>query len=92
VSLTVVARGIRFLPNTLSAPAGATITATLDNQDEGTPHDLTFRDPGGTTIAATDIFNGPGQQSVTFTPAGPGSYGFVCTVHPTQMTGRLTVQ
>jgi plastocyanin len=92
VSLTVVASNLRFSPTTLTAPAGATITATIDNRDEGTPHDLTFRDAAGATIAETEIFNGIGQRSVTFTPAGPGEYGYVCTVHPIQMKGRLTVQ
>jgi plastocyanin len=91
ISLSIVARSIRFTKSSLSAPAGSVITVTLDNQDSGVSHDVTFRDAGGSSIAATETFNGPGQRSVTFTPAA-GAYAYICTVHPFQMTGTLTVQ
>ncbi len=92
ISLTIVAKGIRFAPNALSAPVGAMVNVTLDNQDSGVPHDITFFDPAGTRVAGTEIATGPNASSTAFTPGGTGSYSFKCTVHPFQMTGTLTIQ
>jgi plastocyanin len=38
------------------------------------------------------VFNGVATQTYTVDPLAAGPYGFVCTVHPTTMTGTLTVQ
>ena len=53
VSLTIVASGLRFVPNSLTAPAGALVNVTLDNRDDGLPHNITFYDPAGTRVAET---------------------------------------
>lgn len=92
LSITVVAKMLRFAPNALSAPAGATLNVTLDNQDAGVPHDIGFFDPSGAQVATTETATGPSVRSTVFTPAMPGSYNFECRVHPFQMTGTLTVQ
>jgi len=55
-------------------------------------HDLTLFSPAGTKIGETDIFEGPAQRTLVFTPPGPGSYPFTCTVHPQDMRGTLVVQ
>lgn len=80
------------MPNSLTAPAGALVNVTLDNQDDGLPHDITFFDAAGTRAAGTEIATGPSVSSTAFTPATTGSYSFKCTVHPFQMKGTLTVQ
>jgi plastocyanin len=68
------------------------VNVTLDNQDAGVSHDVTFFDPAGTRVAGTEIAAGPNVSSATFTPVAAGNYSFKCTVHPLQMTGTLTVQ
>jgi amicyanin len=71
----------KFNPATLTVPVGTTVTWT--NQDEE-PH----------TIAAKDgSFHSPGMDthgtySYTFTT--PGSYDYICSIHPF-MTGTVVV-
>ena len=71
----------KFNPATLTVPAGATVTWT--NQDEE-PH----------TIAAKDgTFRSPGMDThatFSFTFNTPGSYDYVCSIHPF-MTGTVVV-
>ncbi len=75
---------LRFSQTHLTAPAGKIqITLVVTGQTE---HDLTFTDgpQGGTSeISAA-------QSSVTLTFSTPGTYHFLCTVHP-RMQGTLTV-
>lgn len=62
-----------FVPTTLTIPAGSTVTWT--NRDEE-PH----------TIAAGDgSFHSPGmgaQGSYSHTFAAPGTFDYVCSIHP----------
>ena len=86
VSLTVVARGIRFEQTELVVDAGATVTLTFDNQDTAS-HNVDIQG-----VAKTDIFAGPGQRTVTFTAPAQGSYTYRCDVHPSAMQGTLVVR
>jgi amicyanin len=71
----------KFNPATLTVPVGTTVTWT--NQDEE-PH----------TIAAKDgSFHSPGMDThgtYSFTFSTPGSYDYVCSIHPF-MTGTVVV-
>jgi amicyanin len=71
----------KFNPATLTVPAGTTVTWT--NQDEE-PH----------TIAAKDgSFHSPGMDThatYSFTFTTPGSYDYICGIHPF-MTGTVVV-
>ncbi len=71
----------KFNPGTLTVPVGATVTWT--NQDEE-PH----------TIAARDgSFHSPGMDThatYSFTFTTPGSYDYICSIHPF-MTGTVVV-
>ena len=80
-----------FSPNSATVPAGATVTLTFDNQDEGVMHDFVLYGSGGSVIASTEIATAPSTQTVTFT-LSPGQYAFKCSVHPREMTGAITVQ
>ena len=91
-SLTVIAKGVKFLPNALSAAAGATLHLTLDNQDEGVTHDIVIYAPSGTQLAATDAAAGPIQQPLAFAVDAAGRYAFKCSLHPLQMTGSIAVE
>lgn len=85
--LTLVGDDIAFDTSTLSAPAG-TITITFQNEDEGITHNLEVTGDG--VDASTEIAEGPVEQTLTF-EAGPGTYDYVCVVHPNEMTGTLEV-
>jgi amicyanin len=71
----------KFVPATLTVPVGTTVTWT--NNDEE-PH----------AIAAKDgSFHGPGMDThgtYSFTFTNPGSYNYVCSIHPF-MTGTVVV-
>ena len=71
----------KFSPATLTVPVGTTVTWT--NQDEE-PH----------TIAAKDgSFHSPGMDThgtYSFTFTTPGSYDYICSIHPF-MAGTVMV-
>lgn len=79
---TVVMRNFLFAPDTITVPAGATVTVV--NQD-GAIHTLTAND------GSFDTGRIAGRATGTFTaPSKPGTYPYKCAVHPF-MTGTLTV-
>jgi plastocyanin len=96
IDITVVAKNILFDPRTIRAGAGAQVTVTLDNQDAGVLHNITFfnnRNPTGTPLAATETFPGVAERTINFTaPSSAGNFAFNCTVHPDTMRGTLQVQ
>jgi plastocyanin len=70
----------------LTAGAGASTSIVLSNQDNRVPHNLSVK---GVATSATCA--GPCSVTLSFVAPAPGSYGFICTVHPF-MTGTLTVR
>ncbi|MGH9176975.1 MAG: cupredoxin domain-containing protein [Acidimicrobiales bacterium] len=87
-TLELSAENIAFSVSTLAAEAGR-VTISFDNLDEGTPHNLHVTGDG--VDERTDIEPGPVTQRLALTLA-PGTYRYVCDVHPQQMTGELTVE
>jgi plastocyanin len=87
----IVAQGIAFTTPNVTAPAGQAFTLTFKNQDAGIPHNVHIKDSSGADVAKTDIVTGPTQTSIQVPALQPGTYPFVCDVHP-NMTGTLTVK
>lgn len=84
---------LRFRANNLAwdrsavrVPAGATVTATMQNDDGTIDHNLTFSVPG---LAHGDTCTGPCTRTQTFTAPAAGAYFFLCTIH--DMSGTFTV-
>ncbi len=89
--VVVAAEGVKFLPTELTAPGGAPFTIAFDNKDAQIAHDVDINGPDGTKIFDGEVVTGPTQTVYEVDALEPGSYGFVCSVHP-NMTGTLTVQ
>ena len=84
-----------FEPKSLEAKADTAFTLVFDNQDATTsPHNIVINDPSNAPVAMGDtaFFNGPLKKSYAVPALKVGSYGFVCQVHPTTMTGKLEVK
>jgi cytochrome c oxidase subunit 2 len=86
---------LAFTTTTMTAEPGETVTVEYLN-DSNLPHNIAFyegADASAPLIAQTDLMTGPGALgTVTFdAPTTPGSYFFMCVVHPTQMTGTFAV-
>ena len=78
---------LEFEPTSVSAPPNTPVALTFTNQST-LPHNLTFQNE--ITAKTADIGEGV-SETLNFTTPGPGSYPFVCTIHP-GMDGALTVQ
>jgi hypothetical protein len=92
-TLNIVASGIAWNKDRLYGLPDTPLILTVDNQDEGTPHNIVFfegAEPGGEEIARTDIENGPVVQTLEFGPLTAGEYYYYCEVHP-NMEGVLVV-
>jgi hypothetical protein len=82
-----------FAETTLSAPADQDFTICFDNQDPAVPHNVeVLTEQGGTSIVAGNIIVGPAQELLDVPGQPAGSFFYQCQVHPTTMTGTLTVK
>jgi plastocyanin len=86
------ALGVAFVNGQLEAPAGQPFTIDFDNQDAGIPHNIQIKDANGASVFKGDIVTGPIQTSYQVGALAAGTYPFICDVHPTSMTGTLTVK
>jgi plastocyanin len=78
----VIAHNFMFAPLTVTVKAGTTVTWT--NKDEE-PH---------TVVSLTGLFRSGAldtNDSFSFRFDKPGSYSYICTIHP-RMTGTIVVQ
>ncbi len=82
----------KFSETSYTVYAGQQVTIDVTNQgsNQHNMHVLGVANPDGSDIK-TELL-GPGQSAkLTFTITQPGSYKFQCDVHPTEMTGTITV-
>lgn len=77
---TILAHSLAFAPSTLKVSVGEDVTFT--NGDD-TAHEVEI---GGETIGRMEH-----GESLTWTPDAPGTYDFVCPLHP-EMTGTIVVE
>ncbi len=88
--LQLTALNIMFDKTELTAPADTPFQITLNNDDNGIPHNVEIKD-GGTSLFTGEIFNGVDVRTYDVPALPAKAYQFLCTVHPA-MTGTLTVQ
>ena len=92
--LALTASGIKFDKTALEAPADTTFVIDFKNEDTpGVPHDVDIREEGSTTaLKDQPTVDGGESTSYTYDPLAAGTYTFICSVHPSQMSGTLTVK
>ena len=78
---------LEFEPKAVTAPANVQVAVTFTNHST-LPHNLSFDEP--IAVKTTDIAGGA-SETINITTPAPGSYKFVCTIHP-GMEGELAVQ
>jgi plastocyanin len=90
----IEAKNSLFATTTLTGPAGQAFSLRFRNDDTGVLHNVSIY----TSASATDdlfkgkVFAGPATEIYKIKPLDAGSYFFRCDVHPTTMTGTLTVR
>jgi cytochrome c oxidase subunit 2 len=89
--LELSAKDIAYSTDTLQAPADSPFTIHFKNDDASVPHDVAIRDASGKELFRGDIITGPAEIDYNVPALPPGTYTFVCSVHP-NMTGTITVQ
>jgi mono/diheme cytochrome c family protein/plastocyanin len=82
-----------FAETEVTAPAGEPFALELDNQDPNIPHNVAILPQGGgDPQASSDNVTGPGAVTFRVEVLDAGTYPFLCTLHPTTMTGNLMVE
>ena len=93
-TVKISALGVKYEQASVTAPAGVPFKIEFENKDPGTPHNVAIHEgsPTGPAVFTGKVFNGVATETYDVQALTAGTYGFVCTVHPTLMTGTLTVQ
>jgi plastocyanin len=94
-AVSVTAQGLKFLETQLTLTAAANVTIKFDNKDSGVQHNIAIfkgSDASGALVFRGAIETGPKVAQYTLRAPPPGTYFFHCDVHPTQMTGTITVK
>ncbi len=89
--VSITAEGLKFVPADLPVPAGEPLAINFDNKDAGTQHNIEIFDgesDGDPVLFDGEIVTGPARVTYDVEPLTPGSYLFICKIHPT-MTGKL---
>lgn len=93
VTVEVVADGMRFVPDEIRVPAGASVRVDFRNIDGGGPHD--FQTTRQYRDVRTVLWPGEQRSSVFIASDTPGRYAFICTVRghaEAGMTGTIIVE
>jgi Cupredoxin-like domain len=89
---TVVAENLTFDVTELTLPAEGEVTIELDNRDPGQLHNISiYTEPGGEALFQGELITGPATTTYRFPAPEPGQDYFQCDVHPTTMSGTVTV-
>jgi plastocyanin len=88
--VVVEALNLTFTTPEVNAPASVPFQIEFRNGDAGTPHNVDIKDSSGAEAFKGDIVTGVIVTTYNVPALAPGTYPFVCDVHP-NMTGTLKV-
>ena len=93
-NVKITAQGVKFVQASVDVPAASAFKIDFDNQDAGTPHDIVVHkgDLNGEVVFKGEQFNGIELRVYDVPALEAGTYGFVCSIHPTLMTGVMTAK
>jgi plastocyanin len=92
VMVSLAAAELSFSTEHLSAPADKKFILTFDNRAAGVTHNVEILTSGGQVVFNGSLVSGPHRVAYHVPPLNPGTYRFICTVHPQQMTGTLVAR
>jgi plastocyanin len=91
-AVAVVAQDLAFDVTELTLPAGGEAAIDFDNRDPGQLHNISiYTESGGESLFQGELITGPATTTYRFPAPEPGQYFFQCDVHPTTMSGTVTV-
>jgi hypothetical protein len=91
-TVPIAAQDLSFSVSELSLPADTPSVIAFDNQDQGVPHNVSiYTEQGGDPLFEGEIITGPAKVDYEIPELQAGELFFQCDVHPTTMTGTVTV-
>jgi plastocyanin len=90
--VSLAATELAFSTAHLSAPAGENFTLAFDNRAAGVSHNVEILTSGGQVLFSGDLVSGPQRVTYQVPDLKTGTYRFICSVHPQQMTGTLVAR
>jgi plastocyanin len=91
-TLSLSATELAFNTDHLSVPQGQRFKLTFDNRAAGVTHNVEILTSGGKVLFSGDLVSGPKQVTYEVPALKAGTYRFLCSVHPQQMSGTLVAR
>ena len=92
-TLQLSAKNIAFDTTSLEAPANQPFVIDFKNQDPpGVTHNVVIEQTDGTIVQSQSTTDGGAESQYQYQSLAPGTYTFICTIHPANMHGTLTVK
>ena len=91
-NVQIGARTMRFETTAVAVPAGKAFKIDFDNKDAATIHDVDIHrtSASGELVFDGATVSGPAKTTYEIPALKAGTYAFVCSVHPSDMSGTIT--